>query len=162
MPPIIAISGAKNVGKTTFLTHLIPELRAMGLRVGVIKHDGHEFEPDVPGTDSHRLRTSGAECTAVYSAGRWMFIREAPPQAEEMLSLFRGMDVVLLEGGKHTAHPKIELLRGEISRDRVCGGPVIALCADFPVAAEVPVLPLDGYRQAARIVAVHISSHSKC
>ncbi len=162
MPPIIAVSGAKNVGKTTFLTQLILELRARGLRVGVIKHDGHEFDPDVPGTDSRRLRASGAECTAVYSAGRWMFIREAPPRMEEMLSLFRDMDVILLEGGKHSAYPKIELLRSAVSRERVCDGPVIALCADFPLTAEVPVLPLDGYRRAAEMIAGHISSHLKC
>ena len=158
MPPIIAISGAKNVGKTTFLTRLIPELRALGLRVGAIKHDGHEFEPDVPGTDSHRLRHAGAECTAVCSAGRWMFIREAPPGPEELLRLFDDMDVVLLEGGKGSALPKIELLRAAVSRERVCSGPLLALCADFPVSAEVPVLPPDGHREAAQLIASFISS----
>ena len=40
-PFVAAISGIKNSGKTTFLEHLVPVLRARGLRVAVIKHDGH-------------------------------------------------------------------------------------------------------------------------
>ena len=36
IPAVVAISGVKNSGKTTFLEHLIPVLREMGLHVGVI------------------------------------------------------------------------------------------------------------------------------
>ena len=43
MADLIAVSGVKNSGKTTFLAALIPELKALGLRVAVIKHDGHSF-----------------------------------------------------------------------------------------------------------------------
>ena len=50
-PAVLAVSGAHNSGKTTLLEKLIPLLRARGLKVGVIKLDGHEFTPDVPGTD---------------------------------------------------------------------------------------------------------------
>ena len=32
----------------------MPEICAAGLKVAVIKHDGHDFEADVPGTDSYR------------------------------------------------------------------------------------------------------------
>ena len=59
-PAVLAVSGAHNSGKTTLLEKLIPLLRARGLKVGVIKHDGHDFTPDVPGTDSFRLREAGA------------------------------------------------------------------------------------------------------
>ena len=38
-----------NSGKTTFLEKLIPELKKRGLRVAVIKHDGHDFEIDKEG-----------------------------------------------------------------------------------------------------------------
>ena len=66
-PAVLAVSGAHNSGKTTLLEKLIPLLRARGLKVGVIKHDGHDFTPDVPGTDSFRLREAGAEGVAVFS-----------------------------------------------------------------------------------------------
>ena len=50
MPVIAAVSGIKNTGKTTLITRLIPCLTRRGLKTAVIKHDGHEFEADVPGT----------------------------------------------------------------------------------------------------------------
>ena len=66
-PAVLAISGVHNSGKTTLLEKLLPVLRSRWLKVGVIKHDGHDFTPDVPGTDSYRLREAGAEGVAVYS-----------------------------------------------------------------------------------------------
>lgn len=58
---IIAISGVKNSGKTTLITRLIPHLKDRGIKIAVIKHDGHDFEPDVIGTDSYRYREAGKE-----------------------------------------------------------------------------------------------------
>ena len=49
---IFAISGYKNSGKTTMIENLIPILTGYGYKVATIKHDAHDFEPDVPGTDS--------------------------------------------------------------------------------------------------------------
>ena len=63
-PAVLAVSGVHNSGKTTLLEKLLPVLRSRGLKVGVIKHDGHDFTPDVPGTDSYRLREAGAEGVA--------------------------------------------------------------------------------------------------
>ena len=60
-PAVLAVSGLHNSGKTTLLEKLLPALRSRGLKVGIIKHDGHDFTPDVPGTDSYRLREAGAE-----------------------------------------------------------------------------------------------------
>ena len=51
-PAVLAVSGVHNSGKTTLLEKLLPVLRSRGLKVGVIKHDGHDFTPDVPGTDA--------------------------------------------------------------------------------------------------------------
>ena len=75
-PAVLAVSGAHNSGKTTLLEKLIPLLRARGLKVGVIKHDGHDFTPDVPGTDSFRLREAGAEGVAVFSGNRYLLTEE--------------------------------------------------------------------------------------
>lgn len=59
-PAVLAVSGVHNSGKTTLLEKLLPVLRSRGLKVGVIKHDGHDFTPDVPGTDS--LPSAGSRC----------------------------------------------------------------------------------------------------
>ncbi|EEG54759.1 bifunctional molybdopterin-guanine dinucleotide biosynthesis protein MobA/MobB family protein [[Clostridium] asparagiforme DSM 15981] len=59
-PPVLAVSGTKNTGKTTLLERLVVSLTSRGLRVAVVKHDGHDFEADVPGTDSRRMQEAGA------------------------------------------------------------------------------------------------------
>ena len=46
---VFAVSGIKNSGKTTLITRVLPILARHGIRTAVIKHDGHDFEADVPG-----------------------------------------------------------------------------------------------------------------
>lgn len=53
-----------NAGKTTLITRLLPVLTDYGLKVATVKHDGHEFEGDVPGTDTYRHMKAGAFGTA--------------------------------------------------------------------------------------------------
>lgn len=106
-PVIFAISGYKNSGKTTLMTALIAELSNRGYRVATIKHDGHDFEPDVPETDSYRHRKAGAYGTAVFSRNRFMVTKtwEAVDEAA-LISVFPEADVLLLEGFKNSSYPK--------------------------------------------------------
>ena len=103
-PAVLAVSGVHNSGKTTLLEKLIPLLRARGLKVGVIKHDGHDFTPDVPGTDSYRLREAGAEGVAVFSGNRYLLTEEFRLNEQDLLALFErhGYDLVLMEGFKES------------------------------------------------------------
>ncbi|MBQ6322915.1 MAG: molybdopterin-guanine dinucleotide biosynthesis protein B [Lachnospiraceae bacterium] len=120
-PYIIAISGVKNSGKTTLLSRLIPFFSGKGLRVAVIKHDGHDFEPDVPGTDSSRCRLAGAFGTAVFSENRCMLVRERKGTTpEEIAAFFPEADLIFLEGFKSSKYPKLELIRKGNSRESVC------------------------------------------
>lgn len=106
-PVIFAISGYKNSGKTTLMTALIAELTRRGYRVATIKHDGHDFEPDVPGTDSCRHRTAGAYGTAVFSKNRFMVTKTWDMVDETALfSAFPEADILLLEGFKDSGYPK--------------------------------------------------------
>lgn len=106
-PFVFAVSGYKNTGKTTLITRLIPELTSRGYRVAVIKHDGHDFTPDVPGTDSFRHREAGAYGTAVYSDHRFMVTRQWE-QADEkfLMGMFPEADIILIEGLKNSDYPK--------------------------------------------------------
>lgn len=161
-PYVAAISGVKNSGKTTFLEHLIPCLRRREKKVAVIKHDGHEFEPDVPGTDSFRLRLAGAEGVAVYSGGRWMVVSEEPGDLQRLIRQFSDFDIILLEGQKHSDYPKIELVRRGISETSVCDpATLLAIATDIgsdigsymPEAmAGVERIGLDDYERAAEIL----------
>ena len=98
-PAVLAVSGLHNSGKTTLLEKLLPALRSRGLKVGIIKHDGHDFTPDVPGTDSYRLREAGAEGVAVYSGQRYLLTEMFRLTEQDLLALFErhGYDLVLLD-----------------------------------------------------------------
>ena len=62
---VIAVCGRKNSGKTTLIERMIRELSERGLKTAVIKHDGHDFTCDIPGTDSDRFMEAGAAGAAV-------------------------------------------------------------------------------------------------
>ena len=112
MPVVVTLAAYSDTGKTTYLEKLIPRLKTAGLRVAVIKHDGHDFEPDVPGTDSYRHRQAGACGTAVFSDHRFMVIKDQPKASEEktdekiLIQMFPDVDIILLEGFKHSSWPK--------------------------------------------------------
>ena len=61
------VLGVKNSGKTTLICRLLEIFKDKGLKVAVLKHDGHDFVPDVPGTDTYCQLQSGAYGTAVFS-----------------------------------------------------------------------------------------------
>jgi molybdopterin molybdotransferase len=159
-PAVLAVCGIKNSGKTTFLAAVIPLLREKGLRIAVIKHDAHDFSPDVPGTDSHRLAAAGASAVAVYSPRRYMATEERPLSLNELLGRFAAYDLVLIEGAKNSGYPKIEILRKALSAGPVCDTEsLLALCTDTGLELPgVPALALDDYPGAAALIAAYTRS----
>lgn len=106
-PYIFAIGGYKNSGKTTMITAVIKELKKRGYRVATIKHDGHDFESDVPGTDSWKHQKAGAYGTAVFSQNRLLVTKECTGIDEKMLfAAFEEADIILIEGLKESTYPK--------------------------------------------------------
>ena len=117
---IVAISGIKNSGKTTLICRLLENFKEKGLRVAVLKHDGHDFEPDVPGTDTYRQLQAGAYGTAVFSKGKYMLVKQQPQISEkELMEFFPEADLILLEGFKYSTYPKIEIVRKGNSAESV-------------------------------------------
>lgn len=156
---ILAVSGVKNSGKTTLITKLLPELKKRGLQVAVIKHDGHDFEADVPGTDSWKYAQAGADGTCVFSAKKYMVVKYAPaPSVEELIGAFPEVDVILLEGFKYSEYPKIEVIRKGNSSESVCDpknllGIVTDLTkAELDVNGEMLDIPLLGLEETERLV----------
>lgn len=112
-PIVVQVVGYKKTGKTTLVCRLVEHFSSIGLRVAVIKHDAHDFEPDVPGTDSWKHRHAGAHWTAVVSPGRTAFFEERGTELEELLLRMKEADLILVEGFKRKAYPKLVLIQSE-------------------------------------------------
>ncbi|WP_240702781.1 molybdopterin-guanine dinucleotide biosynthesis protein B [Cohnella luojiensis] len=112
---IIQIVGFKNAGKTTLTCELVRMLAAEGYRVGTLKHDAHDFEPDVPGKDTWQHRQAGAHVTAITSPSRTAWIQEQTTPVDELVSRMEShsLDYLIVEGFKSAPYPKIVLLRSE-------------------------------------------------
>ena len=80
---IFAVSGVKNSGKTTLICKLLEIFKRKRLKAAVLKHDGHDFKPDVPGTDTYRQLQAGAYGTVVFSAGKYMLVKQQPQISEK-------------------------------------------------------------------------------
>ncbi|MGF1446322.1 MAG: molybdopterin-guanine dinucleotide biosynthesis protein B [Pikeienuella sp.] len=146
---IYGVVGWKNAGKTTLVERLVAEISARGFTVSTLKHTHHGVDLDRPGKDSHRHRTAGAHQVILASSARWALMTElrgaAEPALSELIARLDPVDLVIVEGWKRDAHPKIEAWRAAngqplIARD----DPTVRAIAsnDAPAAAQ-PVIGLD-------------------
>ena len=119
-PRVLAISGLKNTGKTRLIKSILPLLADRGLRIAVIKHDGHRFEADRPGTDSYQYLEAGAFGTAVFDGEKYQFVKKDTVDEAALIGQFPEADLILLEGFKLSHWPKLELLRRGVSESPVC------------------------------------------
>jgi molybdopterin-guanine dinucleotide biosynthesis adapter protein len=161
---IFGLAGWSGSGKTTLLTALIPELNARGLLVSTIKHAHHEFDIDQPGKDSWRHREAGAHEVMVSSARRWALMHELRGAAEasldELLAHMTPVDLVLVEGFKRHPHPKLEVHRPSLGKPLLYPDDpdIVAIAADEPVAAPIPLLPLGDAAAVARFMLDHFEA----
>jgi len=155
---VIGIAGWSGAGKTTLLTRVIPLLAARGWRVSTIKHAHHQFDVDQPGKDSHTHRAAGATEVLVSSANRFALMHELRGEPElslgALLEKLAPVDLVLVEGFKREAHPKLEVYRASVGKPLLAPDDphIVAIAADGPVAARVPVVSLDNVEAVADIL----------
>ncbi len=138
--PVIGFSAWSGAGKTTLIEKLLPLLKARGLRISLVKHDGHGFEMDSPGTDTFRFTRAGADSVLITSpAGSALLDREL--SLEECLSRIHGADLILVEGFRFASIPRIGICRKAAGKDftEPLDRYIAAVCdTDLP-GAPVPV-----------------------
>ncbi|ENO80858.1 molybdopterin-guanine dinucleotide biosynthesis protein B [Thauera sp. 27] len=159
---VFGFGGWSGSGKTTLVEKLIPEFTARGLRVSVIKHAHHGFDLDKPGKDSWRHREAGATQVLMLSNDRWVLMHElrgAPePSLEEQLRLLEPCDLVLIEGYKAAAVPKIEIHRPALGKPPLWPDNlhVVAVASDLAIDCPLPLLPLNEPARVASFILDHL------
>ena len=156
---IFGIVGWSGSGKTTLIAKLLPVLAARGLAVSTIKHSSHDFDIDKPGKDSYVHRQAGAREVLVSSAQRWALIHENRKAREasldDLIARMTPVDLVLVEGFKTHAHPKIEVFRKTVAEELLTAADshIVAIASDAPVAGtRLPVFSLDDADSIAEFI----------
>ncbi|WP_447919602.1 molybdopterin-guanine dinucleotide biosynthesis protein B [Achromobacter aegrifaciens] len=158
MTPIFGIAGRSGSGKTTLIEAMLPLLAARGLRVSVIKHSHHDFEMEPPGKDSARFRQAGALEVMVASPFRYAIVhelRDAPePSLQEQLARLSPADLVLVEGFKQAAIPRIEVYRPALGKPPLHAedSSFLAVVTDAPLETGLPCLPVNEPARVADFV----------
>jgi molybdopterin-guanine dinucleotide biosynthesis protein B len=159
---IVGLAGWSGSGKTTLIKKLIPRLLARGITVSTLKHAHHGFDLDQPGKDSFFHRTAGATEVIISSAKRWAILHELREQPEWDLAALVGkmspVDLVLVEGFKRDAFPKLEIHR--IANGKPLIHPedphIVAVASDSALpAALVPVVDLNDIEVIADLLLKH-------
>jgi molybdopterin-guanine dinucleotide biosynthesis protein MobB len=149
--PVLCFVAFSGTGKTTLLTQIIPELKKHGLRIALIKHSHHDFEVDQPGKDSFRLRAAGASPVLLVSPYRRVIITEfselnEPDLDDQLASIDQTkIDIVLVEGFKHSRYSKIELHRQSLNKPLLYPNDpsIIAVASDSSPNLPVHLKALD-------------------
>ncbi|GAB5437930.1 molybdopterin-guanine dinucleotide biosynthesis protein B [Falsiruegeria mediterranea] len=159
---IYGVTGWKNSGKTGLMERLVSEFTARGLSVSTIKHSHHSADVDHPGTDSHRHRQAGAQEVVLASRNRVAIMQElrgaSEPPLAELLGRLHPVDLVLIEGYKREAHPKIETFRKASGNELIApNDPKIrAVASDTALDLERPVFDLDDTAAIADFIAQEV------
>jgi molybdopterin-guanine dinucleotide biosynthesis protein MobB len=146
---IYGVVGWKNAGKTGLMERLVTEITGRGFSVSTVKHAHHAFDVDHPGKDSYRHRVAGATEVLLASGKRFALMHELrgtpEPSLDELLARLAPVDLVLVEGYKRDAHPKVEAFRAETGNPLIAtDDPTVrAVASDCPQTLDRPVFDLN-------------------
>ncbi|ELJ7556163.1 bifunctional molybdopterin-guanine dinucleotide biosynthesis adaptor protein MobB/molybdopterin molybdotransferase MoeA [Vibrio cholerae] len=162
--PLLGFAAYSGTGKTTLLEALLPKLTAAGLRIGLLKHAHHDFDVDKPGKDSYRLRKAGASQMLIASRNRHALMTETPDAEaafDYLLTRFDAekLDMILVEGCKNIAFPKIELHRAEVGKPWLYPHDenIIAIAADETVETALPQMHINDLDAIADFVLDYVN-----
>lgn len=159
---IFGVVGWKNAGKTGLMERLVAEITGRGFTVSTVKHAHHSFDVDHPGKDSYRHRQAGAREVLLASRNRWALMHELrdedEPGLSELLAKLAPVDLVLVEGYKRDAHPKVEAHRTETGNPLIApdDDTIRAIASDTPLESDRPVFDLNDTTSIADFILAEV------
>jgi molybdopterin-guanine dinucleotide biosynthesis protein B len=160
---VFGIAGYSGSGKTTLIERVLPHLAARGLSVAVVKHTHHDFDIDRPGKDSWRAREAGATAVLLASDHRTAVLtehRDTPPALGDLLAKLPPCDLVLVEGYKREAIPKLEVHRAETATPWLFPGDpsILAVASDIEPPEPFHRIDVDAVSQLTDFIVDHALS----
>lgn len=158
---VFGFAGYSGAGKTTLIEKLIPLFTARGLTVSLIKQTHHDFDIDQPGKDSWRHRKAGCAEVLVASAKRWALMHELrdmqEPSLAQHLARLSPCDLILVEGYKKEAIPKLEVHRSTNGKPFLFPDDthIIAVAGDVPLNNHLPWFELNQPERIATFILRH-------
>lgn len=155
---LYGVVGWKNAGKTGLMERLVTEITGRGFSVSTVKHAHHSFDVDHAGKDSFRHRAAGATEVLLASRNRFALMHELrdedEPNLSDLLGRLSPVDLVLIEGYKRDAHPKIEAHRAVTGNALIApDDPTIrAVASDVPLDLDRPVFDLNNTVEVADFI----------
>ena len=155
------LAGWSGSGKTRLIMRLLPELIGRDYSVSTIKHAHHDFDIDKPGKDSFEHRQAGALEVMISSGKRWALMHEnraAPePNAEALIKEMAPVDLILIEGFKDEAHPKLEIHRNGNGKPLLYPNDpnIVAIATDEPLETNLPRLDINDILSIADFIESH-------
>lgn len=155
--PILSITAAKaGTGKTTFLQMIIPELKACGLKIAVLKSDGHHFDIDHEGKDTWKFSAAGADAVAIVSPNKYAIIQKTleKQSLQTVADKITDVDLILVESRCHGIFPIMEIMREGISNVPITAeDQLIAIITDKTnLVTDKLVLPLNEPKEVAKFI----------
>lgn len=139
MQRVFGIVGRSGSGKTTLIEAMMPWFNAQGLEVAVIKHSHHRLEFEPPHKDSARFRNAGAREVIVASPYHYALFHNLnqndEPLLVDLVQRLQPVDVVLVEGYRQAAIPRLEVYRPSRGLEPVYPHTeqVVAIATDTPL-----------------------------
>jgi len=146
MIPLVSFVGKSGVGKTTLIEKLVAELKRRSYRIAVVKHHAHTTPIDGRGKDSWRFAEAGASVAIVSSPVEVARFERVPRELtlNEIVAQIVNVDLILTEGFKREAAPKIEVSRAALGTDLIGRAEeLIAVVSDHPITLDLPRFDLD-------------------
>ncbi|GAG64005.1 unnamed protein product, partial [marine sediment metagenome] len=104
----------------------------------------HDHEIDIPGKDSYKIKKAGAETIIISSPKKISMVKDVSNNEIDLgllaFKYLENVDLILTEGYKKQAFPKIEVMRSEVSKEPICSPKeVMAFICDFHMKSSRPV-----------------------